>query len=303
MAWQIEPQEYRVFQRNPLVAVIVDLRFHPILKVADRVADFQDSVRAAFPVFQEATNQVVSLQPFGPVAVKQEKLFQFWKVDGTATLTLTTSSLTLESRRHADRGTLFKEADAGIAALLGLYSSLTTTRLGLRYVNQIDQTQVQTDLGRPTTWQRLVSERFLAVPTGLADLDDPTLFACEVSSSLDRGALVARYGLLRDAADGRQSSVSTSTATSTCPSRRTRSNGLLTSFSDDIFSLFASALGSDLTFLDGRRTLMDERIMALAFAGSLVPTLPIVVSAPGFSVLLQLRPPRRRRRYRAESYR
>jgi uncharacterized protein (TIGR04255 family) len=246
MAWRIERTEHRVFRRNPLLATVVDLRFHPVLKLADQVADFQDRVRSTFPVFQEATNQVVSLQPFGPVAVKQEKLFQFWKVDGSATLTLTTSSLTLESRRHADRGALFAEADTGFGALLGLHSSFTTTRLGLRYVNQIDQTQIQSELGRSTTWQQLVSDRFLSVPTGLAELDDATLFACEVASPLDRGALVARYGLLRDSSDGRTKFRLDLDRYLDVPFAASEVSGLLATFSDDIFSLFVTAMGPDL---------------------------------------------------------
>jgi len=186
------------------------------------------------------------LQPFGPVAVKQEKLFQFWKVDGAATLTLTTSSLTLESRRHADRGALFKDADTGFSALLGLHSSVTTTRLGLRYVNQIDQVQIQSELGRATTWQLLVSDRFLSVPTGLANLDDATLFACEVASPLDRGALVARYGLLRDGPDARTKFRLDLDRYLDVPFEARDISGLLTSFSDDIFSLFVTAMGSDM---------------------------------------------------------
>lgn len=246
MAWRIERAEHRVFRRNPLLAVVVDLRFHPILKLADQVADFQERVRATFPVFQEATNQVVSLQPFGPVAMKQEKLFQFWKVDGSATLTLTTSSLTLESRRHADRGALFKDAETGFGALLGLHSAVTATRLGLRYVNQIDQAQIQSELGRATTWQRLVSDRFLAVPTGLADLDDATFFACEVASSFDRGSLVARYGMLRDGTDNRAKFRLDVDRYVDVPFEAREISGLLTTFSDDIFSLFVAAMGSDL---------------------------------------------------------
>lgn len=246
MAWRIERSEHRVFRRNPLLAVVVDLRFHPVLKLADQVADFQDRVRSTFPVFQEATNQVVSLQPFGPLAVKQEKLFQFWKVDGTATLTLTTSSLTLESRRHVDREVLFKEADTGFSALLGLHSSITTTRLGLRYVNRIDKAQIQSELGRSTTWQKLVAGPFMSVPTGLAELDDGTLFTCEVASPFDRGALVARYGLLREGPNTPTTFRLDLDRYLDVPFEARESSGLLTSFSEDIFSLFVNAMESDL---------------------------------------------------------
>jgi uncharacterized protein (TIGR04255 family) len=113
-------------------------------------------------------------------------------------------------------------------------------------VNQIDQAQIQSELGRATTWQQLVSDRFLAVPTGLADLDDATLFACEVASSFDRGSLVARYGLLRDGTDNRTKFRLDVDRYVDVPLEAREISGLLTTFSDDIFSLFVAAMGSDL---------------------------------------------------------
>jgi uncharacterized protein (TIGR04255 family) len=121
-----------------------------------------------------------------------------------------------------------------------------TTRLGLRYVNQIDQAQIQSDLGRATTWPQLVSDRFLSAPTGLADLDDATLFACEVASAFDRGSLVARYGLLRDSLDNRTKFRLDLDRYLDVPFGAGEISGLFTTFSDDIFSLFVTAMGSDL---------------------------------------------------------
>jgi hypothetical protein len=34
MVWKLTPKQHRVYPRNPLVAVVADLRYHPILKVA-----------------------------------------------------------------------------------------------------------------------------------------------------------------------------------------------------------------------------------------------------------------------------
>ena len=53
MSWRLPEHDLHTYPRNPLVAVVAQLRFDPILKIADRVADFQDRVRARFPKFEE----------------------------------------------------------------------------------------------------------------------------------------------------------------------------------------------------------------------------------------------------------
>ena len=102
MSWTVRAQPHKVFVRNPLVAVIVELRFFPILKLAekDKVADFQELVRATFPAFQDVTRQLVNVGPAAPVEVRSERLLHFAKQDASSTLTLSTSSLAVESRRQ-----------------------------------------------------------------------------------------------------------------------------------------------------------------------------------------------------------
>jgi uncharacterized protein (TIGR04255 family) len=179
MTWNVPAQPHMVFERNPLVAVVVELRFFPILKLPDRIADFQEHVRSAFPAFQDVTRQLINLPPAGPIEVRNERLFSFAKADESSTLSLSTSSLTVESRRHERREHFIDDAKVGIDALTKVCGPVVPTRIGLRYVNVIDKNVIEHDLGRSTEWQKLISNRFLAVPAALADLDG-TLFACEV---------------------------------------------------------------------------------------------------------------------------
>lgn len=244
MGWSIPRQEHKVFQRNPLVAVVVELRFYPILKIPAGVADFQEEVRRAFPAFQDLTRQLVNLSPVGPVELRNERLFNFHKSDQSTTLTISSSSLVVECRRHERREHYIADMKLGIDALRKTYGDIVPTRLGLRYVDLIDKDQIQADLGRPTTWQALVSERFISVPTALADLRD-TLFACEVASSMASGGQTIRYGLVQDT-DGRvkfRLDADRYVEGNVDPSRLV---DLLESFADDLFSVFIAAMGPDL---------------------------------------------------------
>lgn len=244
MTWTLPSQAHRVFERNPLVAVIVELRFHPILRIPSKIADYQEQVRATFPAFETSSRQMVNLGP-GPVEVRVENFFTFAKANAASVLTLSTSSLSLESRHHERREQLLEDVKIGVDALLNVFGSVSPTRLGLRYVDVIDRELIAKDLGRPTSWERLVSGRFASVPGGVADLEG-TLFACEVTSpAIDGGAQTARYGLIKDI-DGhakfrldvdryQEDSFDLDT---TVPR--------LNAFADDIFAFFIAAAGPDL---------------------------------------------------------
>ena len=164
MTWTLPSQPHRVFERNPLVAVIVELRFFPILKVPAKVADYQDSVRTTFPAFQEASRQMVTLGP-APVEVRAEQFFAFSKADESATLTLSTSSLSLEVRQHERREQLFADVKVGVDALSAVFGPIASKRLGLRYVDVVDQERIAR-FGRATSCERLSLPSFLAVPSG-----------------------------------------------------------------------------------------------------------------------------------------
>lgn len=254
MTWALPSQPHRVFERNPLVAVVVELRFFTILKVPDRIADYQDRLRGTFPIFREVTQQLVKLGP-APVEVKAEKLFNFAKPDEAAVLTLSTASLSLEARRHERREHFISDAKLGLDSLAAVYGSIVINRLGLRYVNVVDRQRVEQDLQRPTSWDALLTNRFTSVPTGLADSKD-TLFACEVASPmLSGGAQTVRYGLMRDVDTQVKFRLDVDRYVEGVidPGKVVEH---LHHFTDDIFAVFMSAMGPDL------KAWMPERIEA-----------------------------------------
>lgn len=245
MSWSVPPQQHKVFERNPLVAVVVELRYHPILKIADRIADYQERVRATFPVFQEVTSQHVNMGPLAPVEVRTERLFNMRKQDGYSALSVSKASLSLESRRHESRQNFISDAKVGIDALVELHGPVVPTRLGLRYVDLIDKAQIEQDLGRTTEWSQLVSEAFLQVPTGLADFDG-ALFACEVAAPMTSGgAMTVRYGLVQDA-DGRVKYRLDVDRYVEGVFDASQLVDLLGRFADDVFAVFIAAMGPDL---------------------------------------------------------
>jgi hypothetical protein len=120
--------------------------------------------------------------------VSQGMAHIFRKSTGTAALSLTTASLTLDSRRHASRDQLISEAYLGFDGLLDLYKPVNAIRFGLRYINIIDRESIKDDLGHDVSWTDLVTTTFFSVPSGLADAQG-TLYSVEVSAPMGEGGL------------------------------------------------------------------------------------------------------------------
>lgn len=194
VTWTLPTTEHQTFDRNPLVAVICQLRFDPILKVHEGVPDLQDKIRARFPGYQEAEGVFIELTDGLPRqrAVRQHRFTT--KGERTVAL-LADQAIALEYRDHLDREVLLNDAQLVFGALEQVYRSVSPQRLGLRYVNAIDLEAIRRDLGKEVTWRDVVTEGFIGIPTGLADHAD-TRFASETTSRLDPGQMTVRMGLL-----------------------------------------------------------------------------------------------------------
>lgn len=195
MIWKFPYYQHAVYQRNPLVAVVVDLRFSPILKISTGVPEFQDHVRVAFPDFLEESTRVVNLQPLGPIEVKEDKIFSFLN-QSQSKLSLTTGALTLEARGHHDREQLIRDFTVGLRALEESFRPIRVLRLGLRYINLLDKVRHEADLHRALSWPDLVNSPYCNEPTSNGG-NDGVFFNVEVTSpSEQNGHLTLRYGLI-----------------------------------------------------------------------------------------------------------
>jgi uncharacterized protein (TIGR04255 family) len=197
VAWTLPEHAVRTFEQNTLAAVIVQLRFHPILKIAEQFADFQDRIRSRFPGYEFVETQMLDVGPAG-VQVRNETAHRFRASSEPTVVSLGTGAFSIEYSAHKDRETLFNDVDSVVAALGALFSPVFPLRLGLRYVNIIQRDGIGRQLGRQVTWAELLTANFAAVPGGVASVDDATNFAVEVSSPCARGKMTVRYGLLAD---------------------------------------------------------------------------------------------------------
>lgn len=254
MGWQLEKSNHKVFEKNTLVVVASQLRFHPILLIKDgkHIAEFQEKIRSRFPIFSEQIARVIVSQPNpsdGEVKIEtlEEKQYLFKKEDGSTTILLSSSSLALENRNHEERSQLISDFDMAINALLDIYAPVSARRIGLRYVNVIDKSKISGDLGREVNWAQLITEKFLTCPEGMVNLEN-TLFYSEFTSPMPEpllGAMTLRYGLIRASDPVVKFRFDTDRYLEGAFDVSSTSEKI-TSFADDIFSLFISAAGPEL---------------------------------------------------------
>ena len=196
MPWNIEHIEHEVFARNPLAVVIAQIRFHPILKVPDRIADLQEIVRGRFPTFQRRMARNIDINDVAGITIREEPQFVFESSDGRAVLFLSTTALGLESRQHESRDEFFGDMKLAVDALNEVHGTFVPTRAGLRYVNAIKKSVISEELGRPVEWEELVADSFLSVPGGAMIAED-TSFSGEVTATVASGGhMTLRHGLI-----------------------------------------------------------------------------------------------------------
>lgn len=125
----------------PLVMVVVQVRYPPILaiRIADRVAPFQEAIRATYPVLREdRVAQLVLGAPDAPgIGGALIWRFEDREPDWRWRVSLAVDFITLETRAYSNRQDFMSRFDAIISALQSAFKPQEVQRLGVRYVDQL----------------------------------------------------------------------------------------------------------------------------------------------------------------------
>jgi len=162
-----------VYGSNPLIEVICQLRFPPILRIAaEPPAAFQEHIRNDYPLLSEKFSEVNVEMPPGipePIvelvkgSMPRRKLvgYDFVSADEQWKVSLTRDFLSL-STNHYVRWEHFREHLEGpLQALINVYAPVFFTRVGLRYQDLIRRSR----LGLPegTKWSELIKPHIAGV--------------------------------------------------------------------------------------------------------------------------------------------
>lgn len=197
------PESERVvYRNNPLKQVICQLRFPPILRIdAQPPADFQDQLRDGYPNYREVTalpsdvpEQVAAIMR-AAARTPRGTAHEFRSSDGAWCVTLSRESLALSTTRYP-RWESFSERLARCTNVLrDVYRPASFSRVGLRYVNVIQRTELGID-GKP--WSELIQPPMAGEFTDNRIADRIQHATREVSIRLDHreSKVVIRHGIV-----------------------------------------------------------------------------------------------------------
>ncbi len=199
------PDSPRVlYEKNPLEEVICQLRFPPILRIDAQVpADFQDAVRAQYPLFEEerAADKFAGLPPEVAKIVEAELLFRTGKTgykvrsaDELWTVSLTRDFVSLSTRKYAQWNEFKGHLELPVKRFVQTYEPAFYSRIGLRYRNVIRRSALGL---AEVSWSELLKP-YIAGEFSSRDVSNHIIHASrEIGIRLPNGngQVVVRHGL------------------------------------------------------------------------------------------------------------
>jgi uncharacterized protein (TIGR04255 family) len=185
--------EREVYPNAPLKLVTFEVRFDPVELAAAATERFVEALRERFPIAGPPPHQQLLIGPSGASATSAGvRVFDTARRHAVALAPQAMSYETSAYRR-------FEEFGDSIGSVLDVVESLdlgvALTRVGLRYIDEIDESQ----LPDPGAWHRYIDP---ALSSALAHFD-PAPLEHQSAALFEIGEshrVVLRYGLMRQAA-------------------------------------------------------------------------------------------------------
>jgi uncharacterized protein (TIGR04255 family) len=137
-----EPPEEVPLPQAPLVRVVAQIRFPPILAIGtpQRVADFQETIRSVYPILRE--ERVPQLMFPAPGAVPSIGGALIWRFHDQEPrwrwrASLAIDYLALETRNYTSREDFMSRLRVVVSALEKSFNPREAQRLGVRYIDRL----------------------------------------------------------------------------------------------------------------------------------------------------------------------
>ena len=154
-----------IYRNNPLAQVICQLRFPTILRIDSELpAEFQERIRGQYPIFREKITGADQIpeeltQQLPPAIVKSlfdtgNKAYEFATDDDLWIVSLTRDFLALTANEYTRWEQFRDHLHMPLGALKDIYAPAFFSRLGLRYQNVIQRSQLGLD---GIAWSALIN--------------------------------------------------------------------------------------------------------------------------------------------------
>jgi uncharacterized protein (TIGR04255 family) len=193
-----------IYEENPLVEVICQLKFPPILRIDTELpAVFQELIRKEYPVVQMA-EQVSFPQPLMkllqqsvPASFFQGRTYQFISEDSKWTISVSREFLALSTSQYKRWEEFRGKLQTAMDAFVSTYTPSFFTRVGLRYRDVINKSS---EALKGLDWPQLLQPHILG-ELGRPELRGSITHAQRellVSLGGKRGQVRVLHGLIRE---------------------------------------------------------------------------------------------------------
>lgn len=175
-------EERCLYNKNPLVDVICQLRFPEILRIATSApAEFQDEIRKEYPHFsarKDTTAPIITGRPGNfslenrPAAIN----YHFTSLDGVWLVNLTTKFISLSCRKYTRWEDFAGRLDCLLSAFIKIYQPACFERIGLRYLNAISRNAL--DMG-DSPFDELIQPAYLG-PLANQAMEERHITRCSI---------------------------------------------------------------------------------------------------------------------------
>jgi uncharacterized protein (TIGR04255 family) len=186
-----------IYRHNPLVEVVCQLRFSPILKIAHQEpVEFQDEIRSEYPLFERVQPlplEILNIAQQVGVSLNSDLALSFKSEDQKWHLSITKDFISLGTSSY-ERYEQFKQRfEYAIQIFERIYKPSFYTRVGLRYRDLI----IRSKLGiNDKGWSELISQHIAS------ELQDPELsnsiqsLTKQLVLRIDNGQVSFQHGLV-----------------------------------------------------------------------------------------------------------
>lgn len=194
-----------VFNQNPLVEVICQLRFPTILEIGStEPAAFQSIIRKKYPLYQKNEMQPIPeeisgmLQQLKFPGISDSPVFKFLTDDSKSFISLNQNFLAITTKEYRRWEYFLEDIKFAQGALEKVYQPAFYSRIGLRYRDALNREK----LGLITEpWKNLINNSLI----GLLGLEQITRYLQEILTTtvltideVKEGQLVIRHGLAKN---------------------------------------------------------------------------------------------------------
>lgn len=182
-----------IYQNNPLKVVVLQVRFSPILLLAQPagLAPLQEAIRSDYPQAAAPEQQVsVSIAPNGTVSpMAQMGPWRFLSEDGNWTVSVAPDFVALETKAYSRYEDFDTRARALFEVVPRVLQLRDRGRLGLRYVNEINYPEAAT----LAQWDELLDPELLGI-CGRELKERIVRTIQHIDVNIDDGILTIRHG-------------------------------------------------------------------------------------------------------------